>query len=133
MDDPLTPAEAEKYWAQAAERGRERLATVQDLKAHLMATLERRELVATYELPVLLWLSVIDEIENRHPTGFEQLFRDSMMARLGAAIDRLHGEVNYLVAGGPSAVSARFSDDRDVPARQAGSRELQKKMRGRRG
>lgn len=133
MDDPLTPEENQKYWACVADRDRVRIETIEALKSHLMATLERRELVATYELPVLTWLSVIDEIENRHETGFAALLRDNMMSRLGSAIERLHDEVNYLVAAGPATVAERMAEDRARPARQVASRELQKMTRGPRG
>lgn len=133
MDDPLTPEENEKYWARVVGRERERLRTLQDLEDHLMATLADRKLTAIYELPVTGWLSIIDEIKNRHPVGFMALLRDDAMTRLNAAIERIHEEVNYMVAVGPSpSIAARQNEQRALYGRQAASPGLQKMLKKKR-
>lgn len=130
MDDPLAPEELQKYWAVVADGERERIETVQGLKDHLMRTLENRRLTATYELPVLKWLDIIDEIQNRHPKGFSALFRDYTIDRLNAAIERIHEEVNYMVASGPAdSVAERYAGGRSRHSRNVAGKELSKMVK----
>lgn len=125
MDDPLTPAEYEAREQRMADAEKQYVATMLKFREDLMAALGRGELSITYTLPTMRWLDILDEIQDRRPRGFSMLLRDDLFDRLGAAIDRIHEEVNYMVAVGPSpSVAARQDERRIVHGRQAASPEL---------
>lgn len=83
-------------------------------KAILKAAMGQGHRTVTLSLDVFVWWGILDEIVDRRPRNFSAVFRDDTMERLHAAIDRLHGEANYLIAAGPSqSVADRFRDAED--------------------
>jgi hypothetical protein len=91
------------------DRGdREHLDNMRALEAELLAALARGDKTLKLELSVVGWMNVVDEIRDRRPRNFSRLLADDTLARMNAAIDRVHEEVVFMAAHGPGAlVSAR--------------------------
>ncbi len=122
---PEPTASRPGYWAKL-EYG-SILYTLDDIEDHCFRTLEAKKLELTLNLPVLLWIDIISEIRNRNPRNYSQLLRDDMMLRLEDAIERLHEETLFMIAGGPSgSVAARLDPRRQRERRDLASEHLRK-------
>jgi hypothetical protein len=120
----------EVYLASTPTAERKFFETIQHLREHLMECLQRRETVLTFELPVMAWMAVLDELENKREKNISYLLRSDIVDRLNAAIDRIHDEANFMVSFGPSpTVAARLDPNRQRTRRDLASDELKKSLR----
>lgn len=118
------------YLARTVDDERKYINTIAAMREHLMNALARRETSLTFDLPIMAWMAVLDEIEARRPRNYSQLLHDDTIDRLNAAIDRLHDEANFMVAYGPSgSIAARLDPDRQPSRRNIASPELQRMLR----
>jgi hypothetical protein len=117
------------WLARTKEAEQKYLNTIAEMREHLDAALVRRETFVSFELPVMAWVAVLDEIENQRPRNLSQLMRDDTLDRLNEAIDRLHDEANFLIASGPGDVAARIDPARRASRRDVASPELRRKLR----
>lgn len=118
------------YLARTISSERKYLNTVDEMREALMTALANRQTVLTYELPVMAWMAMLDEIANRRPRNYSQLLRDDIIDRLNAAIDRVHDEANFMIAYGPGgSVAARMDPERVPSRRDVASPELRRILR----
>ena len=116
---------------EADEPERHRIETFEKMEALLMEALAAGNTEATLTLNVHRWLSFLDEVRDRHPRNYSRLVADDTIARLNDAIDRIHGEANYLAAFSSGSVADHFAG-KPPPMRQAASPELMRAMREKR-
>lgn len=121
------------YLCRTKDDERKYINTVEVLREHLMGALARRETTISFELPVMAWMAFCDEIEQHRPKNYSALLRDDAIDRLNAAIDRVHDEVLFMVASGPSPLVAARMDPGRTPGRLRASSELQRSLRDKGG
>lgn len=106
-----------------------RLKAFATLDKILMEAMARGEMSVKVELSVWHWLNILDEVKDRQPRNYSALLRDDLVARMNAAIDRVHEEANYIAAFSPGLVADRFDPNRKQHGRQMASPELQAQLR----
>ncbi len=89
---------------------RERLAIWDQVREQVMAALKDRKADFTVTLPVLEWLSWIDEVQDRPARNMSRLIRDDLIEQLGLATERLHQELNFIITLGPALSVAKRHD-----------------------
>ncbi len=87
------------------------LCNIEILREKLMAALAEGKKTATIQLPVMGWLSLLDEIQDRRPRNYSALLQDDHLDRLNALIEWLGAEIRYVIANNPS-VASRFGEER---------------------
>jgi hypothetical protein len=118
------------YLCRTNDDERKYINTVAVMREHLMNALARRETVLTFELPVMAWMAFCDEIEDRRPRNYSALLKDDHLRQLHGAIDRLHEEINFVIAYGPGgSVAARMDPERAPSRRDLASPELRRILR----
>lgn len=83
-------------------------AALQELvnRAWVDAHLGRGPAEVTLTLPVVAWVGILDELKERRPRNLSYLLANDTAERLDAAIDRMHDEVNFVIASGTYAFAA---------------------------
>lgn len=89
--------DAERFVALTSKGERQHLKTFAELEEHLMSALAARQQTVVLELPVLSWLTILDEIRDRRPRNLTRLLADDSMDRFAsmaeALCDQMHAEL----------------------------------------
>ena len=70
---------------------------IQKLTDDLLACAAAGNTTATVELPIKMWLAIIDEIKGRRPRNYSQLVADDTIERFLDLYEKLGGQVSQLM------------------------------------
>jgi len=114
-----TPEELKAARKLLSDDERERVAAWDGLTAECFKAMAEKRASMTITMPTMQVLELVQEIQDRHPRNMSRLVRDDHIDQLHEVITRLHEEVNYLIAFGPSlTVAERFNQVRPKPSRK---------------
>ena len=74
----------------------ELMKAIQALADDLLASADAGNTSATVELPIKMWLAIIDEIKGRRPRNYSQLVADDTIERLLDLYDKLGSRITQL-------------------------------------
>ena len=89
----------------------EHFANIEKLNEAVLAAMARGEQTVKFEIPVMGWLAIFDEIRDRRPRNYSRLLVDDTITRLNDAIDFLLQETRHMIAWGPRPTLAETTRD----------------------